>query len=145
MQNRCEPSVTGFTFHGAGDDRKGPMPNVVRAVLGEAGGAGWDRVVALETNLDDLAPEHFDYLMERLLEAGALDATGARTSLQVHDDDGNVVPAGVPLSDDETFTVESNWTEVGEGLATASWIVLLAAAALLAFENAPTVAQGSKP
>jgi hypothetical protein len=66
--------VTGIGY-GAGDDRPGPMPNVLRAVLGETGGAGWDRVVALETNLDDLAPEHFDYLMERLLEAGALDVS----------------------------------------------------------------------
>jgi uncharacterized protein (TIGR00299 family) protein len=59
--------------HGAGDDREGPMPNVLRAVLGRAGGPASDRVVALETNLDDLVPEHFDYLMERLFEAGALD------------------------------------------------------------------------
>ena len=34
---------------------------------------GDDRVVALEVNLDDLVPEHFDHVMERLLEAGALD------------------------------------------------------------------------
>jgi hypothetical protein len=32
-------------------------------------------VVALETNLDDLVPEHFDYLMERLFEGGALDVS----------------------------------------------------------------------
>jgi uncharacterized protein (TIGR00299 family) protein len=59
--------------HGAGDDRRGPMPNVLRAVLGHAARASADRVVSLETNLDDLVPEHFDYLMERLFEAGALD------------------------------------------------------------------------
>ncbi len=59
--------------YGAGDDRPGPMPNVLRAVLGRASGASADRVVSLETNLDDLVPEHFDYLMERLFEAGALD------------------------------------------------------------------------
>jgi hypothetical protein len=29
----------------------------------------------LETNLDDLVPEHFDWLMERLFEAGALDVS----------------------------------------------------------------------
>ena len=34
-----------------------------------------DRVVTLETHLDDLVPEHFDYLMERLFEAGALDVS----------------------------------------------------------------------
>jgi uncharacterized protein (TIGR00299 family) protein len=61
--------------HGAGDDRSGPMPNVLRAVLGREGHASADRVVALETNLDDLVPEHFDYLMERLFEVGALDVS----------------------------------------------------------------------
>ncbi len=60
---------------GAGGDRDGPMPNVLRAVLGTEGGPSWDRIVSLETNLDDLVPEHFDYLMERLLDAGALDVS----------------------------------------------------------------------
>jgi len=59
--------------HGAGNDRPGPMPNVLRAVIGRAGALSSDRVIVLETNLDDLNPEHFDYLMERLFEAGALD------------------------------------------------------------------------
>ena len=61
--------------HGAGDDRKGPMPNVLRAVIGRSSGSVADRVVCLETNLDDFIPEHFDHLMERLLEAGALDVS----------------------------------------------------------------------
>jgi len=58
---------------GAGGDRIGGLPNVLRAVLGRAGGLGADRVVTLECHVDDLNPEHFDYLMERLFEAGALD------------------------------------------------------------------------
>jgi len=61
--------------HGAGDDREGPMPNVLRAVLGREAGARADRVVQLETNLDDLVPEHFDHIMERLFETGALDVS----------------------------------------------------------------------
>jgi uncharacterized protein (TIGR00299 family) protein len=61
--------------HGAGDDREAPMPNVLRAVLGRANGSSCDRVVCLETNLDDLAPEHFEHVMDRLFEAGALDVT----------------------------------------------------------------------
>jgi uncharacterized protein (DUF111 family) len=61
--------------YGAGDDRDGPVPNVLRAVLGRAGGAGWDRIVSLEANLDDLIPEHFDHLMDRLFEEGALDVS----------------------------------------------------------------------
>lgn len=59
--------------YGAGCDRQGPMPNVLRAIIGRQGAVGSDRVVLLETNLDDLVAEHFDYLMERLFEAGALD------------------------------------------------------------------------
>jgi uncharacterized protein (TIGR00299 family) protein len=61
--------------HGAGNDRKGPLPNVLRGVLGRSGGVQGDRIVVLETNLDDLVPEHFDYLMERLFAAGALDVS----------------------------------------------------------------------
>jgi uncharacterized protein (TIGR00299 family) protein len=61
--------------YGAGEDREGPMPNLLRAVLGRAGAVGWDRILSLETNLDDLVPEHFDHLMERLFEVGALDVS----------------------------------------------------------------------
>ena len=66
------PAAIGY---GAGGDREGPMPNVLRATLGRENGAAWDRIVSLETNLDDLVPEHFDHLMERLFEAGALDVS----------------------------------------------------------------------
>ena len=59
--------------HGAGRDREGPMPNVLRAILGRTTALDADRVVGLEANLDDLVPEHFDHLMERLFDAGALD------------------------------------------------------------------------
>ena len=61
--------------YGAGNDRKGPLPNVLRAVLGEGQAFSGDRIVCMETNLDDLVPEHFDYLMERLFEDGALDVS----------------------------------------------------------------------
>jgi pyridinium-3,5-bisthiocarboxylic acid mononucleotide nickel chelatase len=61
--------------HGAGDDRKGPLPNVLRAILGEAELVRHERVTCLECNLDDLVPEHFDHVMERLLAAGALDVS----------------------------------------------------------------------
>ena len=61
--------------HGAGRDRPGPMPNVLRAVVGRDAAASKDRIVVLETHLDDLVPEHFDFLMERLFEAGAVDVS----------------------------------------------------------------------
>jgi len=61
--------------HGAGDDRPGPLPNVLRAILGEGPLVTHERVAVLECNLDDLVPEHFDFLMARLLAAGALDVS----------------------------------------------------------------------
>lgn len=61
--------------HGAGRDRPGPMPNVLRAVVGNDASVGRDRICVLETNLDDLVPEHFEFLMERLFDAGALDVS----------------------------------------------------------------------
>jgi len=61
--------------YGAGGERGEGLPNVLRAVLGRVSGAGGDRIVCLETNLDDLVPEHFDFLMDRLFEAGALDVS----------------------------------------------------------------------
>jgi pyridinium-3,5-bisthiocarboxylic acid mononucleotide nickel chelatase len=60
---------------GAGDDRPGPMPNVLRAVLGSDSEVRHERVSILECNLDDVVPEHFDHWMERLLAAGALDVS----------------------------------------------------------------------
>jgi hypothetical protein len=61
--------------YGAGNDRQGPLPNVLRAVLGEGQSISGDRVVCIEANLDDFVPEHFDYVMERLFEEGALDVS----------------------------------------------------------------------
>ena len=48
---------------------------MLRAVLGQGDGVRGDRVALIETNLDDFVPEHFDHLMERLFEAGALDVS----------------------------------------------------------------------
>ncbi len=68
------PAMTIDTIgHGAGNDRKGPLPNVLRAVLGRDGGVLRDTVSVLTAHLDDLVPEHFDLALERLLAAGALD------------------------------------------------------------------------
>jgi len=70
------PALTIETIgHGAGDDRAGPLPNVLRAVLGREGALGRDRVVVLEAHLDDFVPEHFDYVMEQLFALGALDVS----------------------------------------------------------------------
>ncbi len=60
--------------HGAGSRETGERPNVMRLVVGEEGEGDSDRVLVLETEVDDMAPQLFGPLIDRLLEAGALDA-----------------------------------------------------------------------
>jgi len=56
------------------------LPNVVRAVLMDAketpdeGLVLHDRVALLESNIDDMNPQDFELVLERLFEEGALDA-----------------------------------------------------------------------
>ena len=63
--------------YGAGG-RDLEIPNLVRVLIGEAS-AGNHAVVEtltiLETNIDDLNPEIYDYTISRLFDAGALDVT----------------------------------------------------------------------
>ena len=60
--------------YGAGDRDFEGRPNVVRAFVGETTGVPQaDRVVVLECQIDDMNPQIYGVLMERLIEAGALD------------------------------------------------------------------------
>lgn len=64
------PSALGYGF-GA---KELPWPNALRVWLGDsAEEAGGDELL-LETNIDDMNPQFYDLLMERLFAAGALDA-----------------------------------------------------------------------
>lgn len=49
------------------------IPNVVRLYIGEYQGESSPRRYILETNIDDMNPQIYGYLYDRLLEAGALD------------------------------------------------------------------------
>jgi uncharacterized protein (TIGR00299 family) protein len=60
---------------GAGS-RELPIPNLLRVLVGdtaEPGPAPTETVTALETTIDDMSPQLYEPLMERLFEAGALD------------------------------------------------------------------------
>jgi len=60
--------------YGAGTRDLPQTPNVLRAVLGEtSGGAKSDTVAVIEANIDDMNPQWFGDVMERLLVNGALD------------------------------------------------------------------------
>ncbi|HXH06695.1 MAG TPA: nickel pincer cofactor biosynthesis protein LarC [Vicinamibacterales bacterium] len=62
--------------YGAGDRDLGPFPNLLRVFIGEpaAEGAGaLERVVSIVCEIDDMNPQIFGPLMDRLLAEGALD------------------------------------------------------------------------
>jgi uncharacterized protein (TIGR00299 family) protein len=62
--------------YGAGT-RDLAVPNLLRVAIGETTehvtGYEEDAVTLIETNIDDMNPQWYDYVMERLFEAGALD------------------------------------------------------------------------
>ena len=68
--------------YGAGTRDFPGHPNVVRLTIGEAASSvlaantASDTVTVLEANLDDMNPQVFGYVMDRLLEEGALDVFG---------------------------------------------------------------------
>lgn len=70
------PAMTMMAVgYGAGG-RDLPIPNVLRVLIGEQADAGdmhIESLLMLETNIDDMNPELYEYVMERLFEAGALD------------------------------------------------------------------------
>jgi uncharacterized protein (TIGR00299 family) protein len=74
-----EPVMDRVTRVGYGfGTREMAWPNAVRIIVGDApsppaNGLQRDRVVEIQTNLDDATPEQLGFAMERLLEAGALD------------------------------------------------------------------------
>ena len=73
--------IVGSVGYGAGTHRL-DFPNVLRVMVGEQAGArggdepagGDSTEVVLDTNVDDLNPELYGFVIERLLAAGAQDA-----------------------------------------------------------------------
>jgi len=60
---------------GAGSMDLQDQPNILRLIIGEAMGTGIDEVLVIETDIDDMNPQTYEYIMERLLRAGALDVS----------------------------------------------------------------------
>jgi hypothetical protein len=60
--------------YGAGERTLADRPNVLRVLVGQTESAPHtDQLLVLETNIDDLNPEFYEHIMERLLHAGACD------------------------------------------------------------------------
>ncbi|MFH1862317.1 MAG: nickel pincer cofactor biosynthesis protein LarC [bacterium] len=61
--------------YGAGKKVIPQLPNVLRALLFDQGGdLQADQALLIETNIDDMNPELYPYVIQRLLESGAMDA-----------------------------------------------------------------------
>ncbi|MHC4307221.1 MAG: nickel pincer cofactor biosynthesis protein LarC [Planctomycetota bacterium] len=60
--------------YGAGSHEIPQIPNLLRVMIGETITVSeHDEVWMVETNIDDMPGEHFGYLLEKILDAGALD------------------------------------------------------------------------
>jgi len=70
------PMTIGSIGYGAGDRDFKEQPNVLRAILGESTRASEAALVSvIEANIDDSSPQVLGHALERLMEAGALDAS----------------------------------------------------------------------
>jgi hypothetical protein len=71
---RLPSMVVTAIGYGAGTMDLPGTPNVLRCFVGDAvGEAGAETIVQLETTIDDMSPQLYEPLMERLFEAGAVD------------------------------------------------------------------------
>ncbi len=69
-----EMQISRVAYGAGGKDIEG-RPNVLRMIIGELQPrCEEDRSVIIETNIDDMNPQIYDFVMERLLQQGANDA-----------------------------------------------------------------------
>ncbi len=62
--------------YGAGNQELGPQPNLLRLVLGESGDVrNQDDITVLETDVDNMNPEFYGWVMERMFVLGVLDVS----------------------------------------------------------------------
>jgi uncharacterized protein (TIGR00299 family) protein len=71
---RMPPMILDRIGYGAGTAELPGTPNVLRCLVGEASDpGGTETIVQVETTIDDMSPQLYEPLMERLLGSGALD------------------------------------------------------------------------
>jgi uncharacterized protein (TIGR00299 family) protein len=116
------PSMTVDRIgYGAGTKDLPNTPNVLRCFVGETADAGATETVAqLETTIDDMNPQLYEPLMDRLFEAGALDVFLTPVVMK-RSRPGTVLTALCPKDKvpdlsrvlfEESSTIGVRWTEV---------------------------------
>jgi uncharacterized protein (TIGR00299 family) protein len=117
---RIPPMIVRAIGYGAGTMDLPGTPNVLRCFVGEAtGDAAAETIVQLETTIDDMSPQLYEPLMDRLLEAGAVDVFLTPVIMK-RSRPGTVLTALCPrarletltrLVFEETSTIGVRWTE----------------------------------
>lgn len=65
-------TVEGIGY-GAGGHAIKEIPNLLRLVVGNTAGESRSTMVVIEANIDDMNPEFYEHVMEKLFSAGAVD------------------------------------------------------------------------
>ena len=85
----ARPAEIPITFeiekigYGAGSRQLEDRPNVLRMIIGrERGALASDELIEIAANIDDLSPQIYDHVMERLFAAGARDVTLTPTMMK---------------------------------------------------------------
>jgi pyridinium-3,5-bisthiocarboxylic acid mononucleotide nickel chelatase len=68
-----QPTMTLMSVGTGAGQRVLPWPNILRLILGEVGETSRSGMVLIETNIDDMNPEFYGHILEKLFAAGALD------------------------------------------------------------------------
>jgi pyridinium-3,5-bisthiocarboxylic acid mononucleotide nickel chelatase len=91
------------TGYGAGTRNPKGFPNALRVLLGEIQTAAADEILLMiETNIDDMSPQVFGYVMERAFEMGALDCYLTQTQMKKNRP-GTLLSILCPPGDRERF------------------------------------------
>src|ERR1051326_3442774 len=72
------------TGYGAGAHNPKDFPNALRLLVGETVSAenGDETLLMIETNIDDMSPQVFGYVIDRAFELGALDCYLTQTQMK---------------------------------------------------------------
>jgi uncharacterized protein (TIGR00299 family) protein len=119
--------------YGAGDHDFPDTPNVLRVVVGRAAdGAGGERVVVIECEIDDMNPQIFGVAMDRLYAAGALEVFYVPVQMKKNRP-GTLLTVVAPpalrarLTDvvfRETTTIGVRYTEVSRECLAREWVTV---------------------
>lgn len=100
------PAMTiNRTAYGSGKRDLNEQPNLLRVLAGSFtdSNKSEDTILVLECTIDDMNPEYFGYLMERLFEDGALDVT-LQPVFMKKNRPGTVLSVLCPLEKQDTLT-----------------------------------------